>query len=290
MNKEMHPAFSRTIIFLDVIQRIYMRLLTLFSPVKDCHTVFGSVVRCSSRDFLQRRIRFFQIFEHNLTFYTMRNLRKGDVYVDIGANIGYYSLLASRCVGETGRVISIEADPITFAALKHNLNRNVCLNVEARNIAATAKRCKVRIQPVQIHNSGSNSIEVGVDDGNIEGLPFGEIVGSDLSRVRFIKIDIEGSEGPVLNEILDLAAHLPSDLIIASEVSPASADFISRFVAAGFRVYAIQNVYTIDYYLIRSYLNKFDEDRCIHMVPVSDYDPNYTDYIFERTSSLSYNS
>ena len=277
-----HPIFARSVRALDVLQRAYMRALAYISPISDCRTVFGSIVRCNARDFVQRRIRFFQIFEHNLTYYTMGQLREGDLYVDIGANVGYFSLLASRCVGNTGQVISVEADPVTFAALNKNLELNGCLNVSARNVAATATACRIEMTRSDPHNSGCNAITVGTGEGGIEGLSFRDIVREDLSRVRFIKIDIEGSEEPILDAILEALPDLPDDLVVASEVSPTSAEHVARFVAAGFRAYAMQNVYTIDYYLIRSYLRRFREDKSVHMVPVSRFDQNYRDYIFER--------
>ena len=277
-----HPIFARSVRALDVLQRAYMRALAYISPISDCRTVFGSIVRCNARDFVQRRIRFFQIFEHNLTYYTMGQLREGDLYVDIGANVGYFSLLASRCVGNTGQVISVEADPVTFAALKKNLELNGCLNVSARNVAATATACRIEMTRSDPHNSGCNAITLGTGAGGIEGLPFRDIVREDLSRVRFIKIDIEGSEEPILDAILEALPDLPDDLVVASEVSPTSAEHVARFVAAGFRAYAMQNIYTIDYYLIRSYLRRFREDKSVHMVPVSRFDQNYRDYIFER--------
>jgi FkbM family methyltransferase len=280
-----HPLFARSVYALDVLQRTYMRAFAYLSPIKDCRTVFGSIVRCNARDFLQRRVRFFQIFEHNLTYYSLEQLREGDLYVDIGANIGYFSLLASRCVGSKGRVISVEADPVTFVALKKNLEINGCQNVVARNIAATATACKIAITRSDPYNSGCNAITVGTDASGIEGLPFRDIVGEDLGRVRFIKIDIEGSEEPILDAILEALPELREDLIVASEVSPASAEHVERFVAAGFRAYAMQNVYTIDYYLIRSYLRRFQEDKSVHMIPVRRFDPNYRDYIFERIAS-----
>jgi FkbM family methyltransferase len=216
----------------------------------------------------------------------MERLREGDIYVDIGANIGYFTLLASRCVGNSGKVISVEADPLTFAALTKNLELNGCRNVLARNIAATATACKVTIErDPYLHNLGSNRIGVATDAGSVEGFPFRDIVGEDLGQVRFIKIDIEGSEEPILSAILDALPNLPNELIVATEISPASVSHVERFVAAGFRAYAIQNIYSIDYYLIRSYLHKFGEDRSVHMVPVNCYDQSYTDYIFERHRS-----
>lgn len=277
-----NPIFARSVRTLDVLQRAYMRALGYVSPIRNSRTVFDSIVRCDSRDFVQRRIRFFEVFEHNLTYYTMDRLRDGDLYVDIGANIGYFSLLASRCVGDRGRVISVEADPITFSALVSNLELNNCRNVSARNVAATATACKIGITRSDPHNSGSNAITVGTGSGSVEGLPFRDLVGDDLGRVRFIKIDIEGSEAPVLSSILDALPELPDDLIVATEISPTSADHVARFAASGFRAYGIQNVYTIDYYLIRSYLRRFGEDRSVQLFPVSGYDQKYRDYIFER--------
>jgi FkbM family methyltransferase len=277
-----NPIFAHSVRALDVLQRAYMRAFGYMSPIKDCRTVFDATVRCNARDFVQRRIRFFEIFEHNLTYYTIGRLREGDIYVDIGANIGYFSLLASRCVGSGGRVISVEADPVTFKALKKNLELNGCRNVLARNIAATATACKIGITRSDPHNLGSNAITVGA--GDIEGLPFRDIVGEDIGRVRFVKIDIEGSEAPILSAILEALPELSDDLIVATEVSPSSADQVARFAAAGFRAYAMQNIYTIDYYLIRSYLRKYIEEKSVHMVPVSRYDERYRDYIFERVA------
>ncbi|MGC2657816.1 MAG: FkbM family methyltransferase [Bryobacteraceae bacterium] len=235
---------------------------------------------------MQRRIRFFQIYEHNLTYYTLQRLQEGDLYVDIGANIGYYTLLASRRVGKSGKVICVEADPISFEALTKNLELNGCRNVSAYNVAATMTKCRVTIQRTDLRNSGCNSVAIGVGPNSVEGLPFADIVGGDLGRIRFIKIDIEGSETPILRAILGLLSQLSQNLIIASEISTSSAEYVGHFVAAGFRAYAIQNIYRIDYYLIRSYLRKYGESNDVHTIPVQGYDPNYSDYVFERVPTF----
>jgi len=277
------PGFVNGIHLLDVLQRLYMRARAYLNPVRDSETMFGAVIRCNARDFVQRRIQFFRIFEHDLTYYTLSRLREGDVYVDIGANVGYYTLLASRAVGPAGKVISVEADPSTFGELTDNINRNCCENVMAYNVAATATACHVRIERGDSRNIGSNSVKIAAAGcQGVKGLPFCDIVQDDLSRVRFVKIDIEGSEAPVLSAILERLHNLSDDLIVASEVSPTSAGFVSRFVAAGFRAYAIQNIYTIDYYLIRSYLRRFGLENYTHLVPVTEYVQSYSDYIFER--------
>ncbi len=58
-----------------------------------------------------------------------QELRRGDVVVDVGANIGYYTILASRLVGEGGKVYAFEPEPDNFAMLQKNLKANGCTNV-----------------------------------------------------------------------------------------------------------------------------------------------------------------
>jgi hypothetical protein len=95
-----HPIFVHSLRTLDALQRAYMRALGYAEPTKDCRTVFDSIVRGNSRDCVQRRIRFFEIFDHNLAYDTMNRLREGDLYVDSGANIGPLAC-SSRVTSET---------------------------------------------------------------------------------------------------------------------------------------------------------------------------------------------
>jgi len=60
----------------------------------------------------------------------MRHLRPAGCFYDGGAHIGYYSLLASRLVGETGRVVAFEPDPANVDVLRGNLSRNGVSNFE----------------------------------------------------------------------------------------------------------------------------------------------------------------
>ena len=179
---------------------------------------------------------------------------------------------------------------MTFEELLKNLKLNDCRNVSARNVAATATACQVAIDRTELHNSGTHTIRLGEGEISVEGVPFRDIIGDEFTRVRLIKIDIEGSEAPILSGILEMLPDLPDDLIIAAELCPASAEHVIRFVAAGFRAYAISNIYTVDYYLIRSYLRRYREDTSIQMVPVSCYDPRCRDYIFERVDASNEHS
>ena len=61
----------------------------------------------------------------------------GDTFVDIGANIGYHSLLASHRVGPNGKVFAFEASPSIFALLQENIASNSAHNIIPRNVAVT---------------------------------------------------------------------------------------------------------------------------------------------------------
>lgn len=254
--------------FVGGIFRVYMRLIALAHPKTIAVTQLGIRMMCDSRDFVQRRVRHFGIFEHSLTFFTWRALRVGDVYLDIGANVGYFTLLAAHRVGPSGHVTSVEADPVTFRRLIENVELNGCGNVQALNVAATGEPCRVKIERTDLRNSGKNAIARDDAEGSVEGWTFEKIAGENISRLSFIKIDIEGAEAPILEDILRLSEHLSENLIIASEISDSSIHFIERFAREGFSVYAIVNVYSIDYYINRQCARRFPDYAAVNILPV----------------------
>ncbi|MCP4184683.1 MAG: FkbM family methyltransferase [Hyphomicrobiales bacterium] len=62
-------------------------------------------------------------------------LESGAVFVDIGADIGLYSIFASKALGEHGKVIAVEPHPITARKLSYNLKINHCSNVKLHRVA-----------------------------------------------------------------------------------------------------------------------------------------------------------
>ncbi len=70
----------------------------------------------------------------------IKNIKDGDIVIDVGANIGYYTLLFAKKVGENGKVYAFEPDPVSFAILEKNIKDNKLRNVEVFNIALSDKR------------------------------------------------------------------------------------------------------------------------------------------------------
>jgi hypothetical protein len=87
-------------------------------------TAFGFHVEGDSKDLIQQWVYYFGIWEPALTTWIRRRLRRGDLFVDVGANIGYFALLASKAVGRSGRVVAIEASAVIFDSLRRNIVAN----------------------------------------------------------------------------------------------------------------------------------------------------------------------
>src|SRR5208282_4953475 len=91
--------------------RAYDKILRTLGTEYMTTTYFGAHMYCNTSDLIQFFIFHFGVWEPDVSRVIERNLDLGDVFVDAGANVGYYTLLGSRRVGPSGKVISIEASP-----------------------------------------------------------------------------------------------------------------------------------------------------------------------------------
>jgi len=96
-------------------------------------TKFGGRIAGNNLDIIQRYIYYFGVWEQNLSCFLNERLKEGDAFIDIGANIGYFTLQAAKLVGPSGKVIAIEVSPTIFKKLIANLQRNRVTNVETYN-------------------------------------------------------------------------------------------------------------------------------------------------------------
>lgn len=122
--------------------------------------------------------------------------RKGDVVVDVGAGRGEDTLAFSSAVGETGRVIAIEAHPVTFAILKSFCRLNRLANVTPLQLALMDKSGNVQITESQ-SDWKVNAIEYGEGSSGIlvRAATLDEVCKEQgLKEIAFLKMNIEGAE------------------------------------------------------------------------------------------------
>ncbi|HVF10714.1 MAG TPA: FkbM family methyltransferase [Abditibacteriaceae bacterium] len=146
-----------------------------------------------------------QLYDPGEISFLKRRLKNGDVFLDIGAHIGFYSLHASGAVGPEGTVIAIEAAPKTFKRLQQNVELNGMTNVRCLNLGVSDKRETLRLNVNPGANQGSNSFRRNYAQGvDVECLPLLEVLREQgIKTVAGAKLDIEGFEYPVLSRFFN---------------------------------------------------------------------------------------
>lgn len=131
-------------------------------------------------------------------------LRPGDTFIDCGANVGYFSVMAGALVGDKGKVISVEANPQTFKLLERNLQSNqIGIPVHC---ALTSRVGEVELYMPEDWDVFSSLKADGLVVGNADysftvmARTLDDVVSElALSKVDLVKIDIEGGEFDVLH-------------------------------------------------------------------------------------------
>lgn len=176
-----------------------------------------------------------------------RLLGDGDVFVDVGANVGYHTFLASARVGATGRVVAVEANPENARLIAHTIESNAIGNIELVPVALAAGRGYVSFGTHVGSNGGflpDGASTTGSGRGTI--VPTLALDDLDLDRVSVVKIDVEGAEGIVIDgATATIERHRPTFVMefskeMTTRVSARSPlEHLARFVDWGYSIAVI---------------------------------------------------
>ncbi|MCF3177249.1 FkbM family methyltransferase [Streptomyces sioyaensis] len=224
-------------------------------------TRFDAAMAVDTQDLIQRFVYVFGVWEPHMTRWLQRRLRPGDTYIDVGANVGYYSLLASRLVGEAGRVVAIEASPTLHRRIVQHAELNHCDNIRVVHAAVSDERKTVSFILASSHNMGAAGIvpydgraELRLD---VEARPLPDVLAQEeLAAARVIKIDVEGAEGGVIRGLAPVLDRLRPDAELTVEVTPermerlgdSAEELLETMRAHGFHVYRLANSYAPESY------------------------------------------
>ncbi|MCV7214194.1 FkbM family methyltransferase [Mycobacterium crocinum] len=225
-------------------------------------TSFGAVLPCRVPDIIGTYIWVFQEWEPDLTRFIASRVGPGDVFVDVGANIGYYTLLAARSMGAGGCTVAVEASPAMFDELRRNVAADEFGDhVRLVNKAAAAEPGTLTVFAGPSGNAGMTTTLAtrGLNvESTVEAMRLDQMLTpAEIASIRLIKIDVEGAEPDVLAGMGDLIASLRPDAEIVVELSPQwwpdtglrPIDVLRPFIDAGFNVYEMKNSYTAWRYL-----------------------------------------
>src|SRR3989344_4947709 len=196
------------------------------------------------------RLSILGIYEPLAVKHFQNSIKPGDTVLDIGAHIGYYTLMAAKRVGKKGKVYAFEPNQDNCALLTKNLKLNNFKNVVLVNKAVSRSSGKVKFflsnvstgmhSLVDIDNKRENSIE-------IEAVSLNDFFGKKIPTVSIIKMDIEGGEYAALegmdcllkkNKHMTILIEFSPYSIIKAEKSPRG--FLNLLMSYGFKLYSIE--------------------------------------------------
>lgn len=225
-------------------------------------------MRVDPGDLLGSRVFFFGVWEPSITHYMRGQLTPNSVAVDIGANVGYYSLIMSSAVGDGGKVYAVEPSPPLRARLRENLVLNGAQNVLVVPFGISDRTERRAFYPeTHTRNTGESHFGEPSQDG-LELRRLRDVISEgDLGRVGLIKVDVEGMEAIVLNDLLTLVPRLHPNLTIVAELRMCESVrvLLTRYRDAGFVPWLLENEYPIYRYtcsrvLAASPMSDFPDD------------------------------
>jgi FkbM family methyltransferase len=235
---------------------------TLWGPLTvDGSTEDGIHLRCRLPDFIDLYVYLFGTWEPDLAAFLRRRLRPGDTFIDVGANIGCVSALASRLVGPRGIVVAIEPYPVVIAALQETVARNDLTNTRLVTSAVSDHDHELALFAGPSYSTGLTTTVAhsGLQEqGRVRAAPLDSLVTRDeLATTRLVKIDVEGAEDRVLAGMLACLDALSTEAELVVELSPTwwsdpqlrPIDVLRPFLERGFHVYLLPNDYSPSRYL-----------------------------------------
>ncbi len=176
-------------------------------------------LRLDLDEWIQQHIYFLGIYDEKGINFLKKNLKKGDLFFDIGANIGCYSTVAAKLVGDEGEVHAFEPVSDIFKRLLVNIQLNSFNNVFVNRYAVHEKKDLLTLRLSSQKNLGMSSIfphdsESGLTE-KVEALSLDEYIKrKKIKKVALIKIDIEGAELFALRGMRETLLNLRPVLLI----------------------------------------------------------------------------
>jgi len=161
-------------------------------------------------------------------------LREGDVFYDVGANAGFYSLLASRLVGPSGRVVAFEPLPSNLTLFREHLRLNGVENVEVIEAAVAARAGRASFDPsasrftARLQERGALEVKTVCLDNLVAS--------QRIPPPSVLKMDIEGGEYEALRGAIELLRRTKPYVVLALHGQEMQSSCRRLFDTCGYRI------------------------------------------------------
>jgi FkbM family methyltransferase len=173
-------------------------------------------------------------------------IRPGDVFFDVGANVGFFTILGARLVGGSGSVVAFEPEPENLAALRDNVGLNAFSNVVVVASAVSSSsgaahlhvphRATARLLPIdRVDVTAPRVVTMSIDDFVTEHPELAPDV---------VKIDVEGHEAEVIRGMRETLARLRPTVLC--ELHRTNLEVAAAFDAAGYRTTVLDGPGPVD--------------------------------------------
>jgi FkbM family methyltransferase len=228
--------------------RAYGRLVFRAARLDYVDGVLGHRMYLDDQDSL--RLSVSRILEPTETHLVQRMVRAGDTTLDIGANIGYYTLLFARHVGSTGRVYAFEPEAENFSILQKNVATNDYANVIMENRAVWNTTTTLSLF-LSEENKGDHRA-FGTDDGRravrVDAVRLDDYFAEIPGPVHVVKMDIQGAEYHALEGMTSLLRRSPEAILFTefwprglTQAGASPLAYLQLLQDLGFALYEIQD-------------------------------------------------
>ena len=190
----------------SALEKIRVQMFRALGAPTVLRWIDGLQIRVFPGDQLSRVLFLSSTYEPNTACVLRRLLRRGDTFLDVGANAGVVSVMAARWVGTEGRVYSFEPSRREYERLVDNLTLNGLLNVVPVRAAVSRGAGAAVLRVAGDGHGGLNTLGEGFAYDGVEVMALEEVetvgldsfVEQEVGRVSVVKVDVEGAEGEVL--------------------------------------------------------------------------------------------
>lgn len=274
----------------------YKRLHQLLWPYKTILDVQGSKMYLNVHEKSTIMRKTFQsyalnrVHEKSTTALFKKVVKNGDIVVDLGANIGYFTLLAAKIVGKKGKVYSFEPEPRNYYYLRKNIELNHYDNVLVINKAVSDKKGKVELY-ICPYDSGHHTINQykGIEEYKpdfvdkkkdaieVETIVLDDFFNQEIKQpIDVIKMDVEGAEmlalsgmNSLIRESENLKMFVEFFPLLIREMGNSPEEFIRKLLEDyHFSIFVIEHDYSMaNYALDKEYLRIDGVKKLMNLCP-----------------------
>ena len=230
------------------LRNIYLFLTTFFFSKKKLKKYDNFLLELDIGEYTQNSM-YFRDYDKNITDFLKAYIKGNEDFIDIGANIGFYTLFFSSHL-RNGKVFSYEPNTKNFKKLKKNILLNKFKNIKCYNFGISSQNGKTQLYDTSHYNEGGHFINLKDKSINkkfeiIKIFKLDSLL-KKYNKNLFIKIDVEGHEMNVLNGMKNILKKANCFLIIETGKSKGLeiiTNFLKKFNYIKKKRFGINTIY-----------------------------------------------